>query len=133
MRYIACQNDACPNKGAPYTDPDAAALACPVCEKPMDEIPAPELTPPPPPPAPPPTPEEELASQRSFAAGRVQAALAATGPLGAISTTSTVAVVSSSSGRGLVPIVGLHPKVGLYPGSGNTVAAITSAGTMVHA
>lgn len=42
-RYIACQNDECSNKGAPYHDHEPAdtIVACPVCGEAMSVIPEP--------------------------------------------------------------------------------------------
>jgi hypothetical protein len=43
MRHIACGNDECVNKGAPYFDfePDLVIVACPVCGSAMVKIPTP--------------------------------------------------------------------------------------------
>jgi hypothetical protein len=45
MRFIACQNDECDNKGAPYHDhePDEVIVLCPLCEKAMTVIPDPTV------------------------------------------------------------------------------------------
>jgi hypothetical protein len=48
MRFYACQNEECNNKGAPYHDhePDEVIVLCPLCSKAMTVIPAPDLKPP---------------------------------------------------------------------------------------
>jgi hypothetical protein len=48
MRHIACQNDECSNRGAPYHDDedDLVIVPCPACGTTMSKIPTPDLTPP---------------------------------------------------------------------------------------
>lgn len=48
MRHIACQNDECGNKGAPYFDfePEPKIVLCPMCKRTMPTIPTPDLSPP---------------------------------------------------------------------------------------
>jgi uncharacterized Zn finger protein (UPF0148 family) len=43
MRHIACHNDDCPNKGAPYFDFEdgPVIVVCPHCQKTMTKIPSP--------------------------------------------------------------------------------------------
>jgi hypothetical protein len=47
MRHIACQNEECANKGAPYFDyeDELVVVVCPLCGKAMAKIPTPEPTP----------------------------------------------------------------------------------------
>lgn len=49
MRHIACHNDDCLNKGAPYFDleDDLVIVPCPHCGKAMTKIPTPDTSPPP--------------------------------------------------------------------------------------
>ena len=48
MRYYACHNNDCVNKGAPYHDeqPREVIVLCPCCDTAMQTIPAPDLSPP---------------------------------------------------------------------------------------
>lgn len=43
MRYVACKNKECDNKGAPYhfEDGDDTEIDCPMCGEPTREIPDP--------------------------------------------------------------------------------------------
>lgn len=47
MRYVACSNEECINKGAPYhlTEDDTGSFACPVCGRAMETC-TPDLSPP---------------------------------------------------------------------------------------